>query len=103
MAHTPGPWAHSDAWKRPSTYGPCIGPDDASPVCIMTGYHGLDITEANARLIAAAPDMLDVLQKIEAVMSIVPPRNSTAEYMEHLRLARATIAKATGEQQQGSA
>ena len=50
--------------------------DDQSPVC-----------EANARLIAAAPDLLEALRFIEA---------NTVEGGAFNKVARAAIAKATG-------
>jgi len=51
--------------------------------------------EANARLIAAAPDMLAALQMVEAIWS----RDQTANIDPESPLAkvRAAIAKATGE------
>ena len=53
--------------------------------------------EANARLIAASPDLLAAAIHAEAVLSIVEPRSNKAEYLETLSELRAAIAKATGE------
>lgn len=65
-AHTPGPWtAHHgwhDKWIDPDVqrkhpkWCEVTGPDDG-PVLSITGHFGL----ANARLIAAAPDLLAAL------------------------------------------
>jgi hypothetical protein len=54
-----------------------------------------DTLEANARLIAAAPDMLAALQMVEAIWS----RDQTANIDPESPLAkvRAAIKKATGE------
>jgi hypothetical protein len=41
--------------------------------------------------------MLEALQHVEAVMSIVAPRSDTKEYLEALDKARAAIAKAQGQ------
>ena len=99
--HTPGPW---------ETYG-----DDKSDIRPATkagknriiaqcpGYK--TERQANARLIAAAPDLLEALQRAVAC-GIVPTTSvldgGAASYSEQVRTAdaiRAAIAKATGEQQ----
>lgn len=76
MTHTPGPWiSNVDRWKKyssePNRYL-CIFQDrqDGRSVNVAT-VHGLgmeagdDAQEANARLIAAAPDLLDALKLAE--------------------------------------
>ena len=57
--------------------------------------------EANARLIAAAPELLEALQQAvgslewaASVIGDIPPK---CEYMERIEEAKAIIAKATGE------
>lgn len=76
--HTPGPWrvdTHCNVMHKDAMVAfPCIS-------------GGLN-QEANARLIAAAPDLLEALEDIAAYYP-----NSWAE-----DVARAAIAKATGEQ-----
>ena len=62
MSHTPGPWrARAGSGGRPSIiYG-----HDGWPVADVTTYHGRtadERQEANARLIAAAPELLAALQ-----------------------------------------
>jgi hypothetical protein len=52
---------------------------------------------ATARLIAAAPDMYEALNHVEAVLSIVQPRSNTKEYLETLAQVRTALAKAHGE------
>lgn len=101
-AHTPGPWRVCE--NAPSLIEADIGHADGLPRTIAQALdpipHIGDATvNANARLIAAAPELLMALQMLYA---------ETAEYIElnHLggmdnqsmQLARAAIAKATGAQ-----
>ena len=54
--HTPGPWKIDYGYNRSINFiGPCV-PDQ------YAGSSWLQVTEANARLIAAAPDLLDALK-----------------------------------------
>ena len=60
------------------------------------GTHSDEESEANARLIAAAPELLEALQMAEKAM--VKGRNVTyPEWYGVINKARAAIAKATGE------
>lgn len=90
--HTPGPWnfAKSDIDGRYSIYG--NGP---LAYCGDTGAVNGD-GEANARLIAAAPDLLVALKALvgEADLGEVDLDDDRAK----LEQARAAIAKATGDQ-----
>ena len=65
-AHTPGPWI----WGEDHTGLRGTGYD--CEVLSYYDYEGMglcgDRIDANARLIAAAPDMLDILTSIEAVI-----------------------------------
>ena len=86
MSHSPGPWTYGwdgiDAvWfvPEPSWIGECV--------------HGLPLSnEEDARLIAAAPDLLEAL---EAWMEAVPRHQSWC--VDEHRQARDAIAKARGE------
>lgn len=118
--HTPGPWivterrhpykdgnkAHIErniytAWKHPQLK------DNYPVVCTSVGI-GMDgkkavqfvhIDEANACLIAAAPDLLDALKGLhDDIMDYIRLNNLGAENNHWLVQARAAIAKATGEQ-----
>lgn len=110
--HTKGPWVWSDKFKTfdnerntwsllgEGGYGilSCDG-DANSPQCL--GASG----EANARLIAAAPELLEALKLVtdvyaamrETLSSKYPADGWSAETMT-IDAARAAIAKATGEQ-----
>jgi len=88
--HTPGPWTHEGQGDitgvENDTENGCVGPVDVCSVYLRTvdGRH-----QANARLIAAAPTMLDAL--IECVGSL-----EMANFTEELAVVNAAIAKATG-------
>lgn len=98
VKHTPGPWLFRTAptsaglchivsaadWKGAFIYGDGIrkGVDDALPKAQELA--------ANARLIAAAPELLEALQKAVRFGGLFPDLRVEAE---------AAIAKATGENQ----
>ena len=120
--HIPGPWRV----KPNSVGGPTVGPEGSVVADIRT-YGGPHVggrqhpqTDANARLIAAAPDLLEAcetfaewLGREESGFARAGNKRDTPEgerawrdwYNENLRLcalaqeqARAAIARATGEQ-----
>jgi len=83
--HTPGPWETND--KRPQCNG--IGIFSGSQFLAFVGDSDSQTPcEANARLIAAAPDLLEALIKTAALLHPDLP--------EH-KAARIAIAKALGE------
>jgi len=57
MGHTPGPW-------RVNAHDICAGSDAVAGVYGTTGY-APEEAQANARLIAAAPDLLAALKDVE--------------------------------------
>lgn len=67
--HTPGPWTAYDN----AAYGTAImaGSATGQYVASVQKYVGLSLEtyQANARLIAAAPDMLEALKLYDAVMT----------------------------------
>lgn len=104
--HTPGPWRLSDESPRiikKDFRG--IGRDSG---CLIASTMGRDDSgfyasnkeaDANARLIAAAPDLLEALECmiIGACAVAVPHNGERAVLQEAVNIARAAIAKATGE------
>ena len=86
--HTPGPWV---VLQNPMSHD-CITSDDCR-ICDMPRWDDEYAEEetANARLIAAAPDLLEALQAIEKYM------RADFDDMPMSGKARAAIAKATGE------
>lgn len=94
--HTPGPWVYignGDIVARSEKY--CGGEKDIASVFLTAN----DEDEANARLIAAAPDLLEALNLGYTQTMDYIQRNhlSGSENNQWLVLARAAIAKATGE------
>lgn len=92
--HTPGPWK---AFKienpgRSAAAYYIWGRKSGRAVAHIKNSTVLPL-EANALLIAAAPDLLDALVQAEACMSIVQPRSNKAEYLRILGVARAALAK----------
>jgi len=88
--HTPGPWVVDPAVRQGFTvYAPkegfIVGTQDEE------GRYGAIESEANARLIAAAPDLLDALLMVLDDPNALDGRPRTYEYVH------AAIAKATGE------
>ena len=80
--HTPGPWEIERGYGTIiKSIGPCV-PDE------YAGSAWLKVSEANARLIAAAPELLEALQ----VMLDAAQHDITTE----CDIARAAIAKAIG-------
>jgi hypothetical protein len=104
MSHTPGPWFWDEDYH--GLFG--AGPDNA--VLTWYAYEGMHLSygdrrEANARLIAAAPDMLEALKIAQQFISIASDWNldeahingQTRSTYEWLYTVAAAIAKATGE------
>ena len=97
--HTPGPWRLNagDSIKVMNPRGLCV----AFAACGgMTGVK-LDEAEANARLIAAAPDLLAVAETLANwIIELAASGDAgfwDAEAMPEIVAARTAIAKATGQ------
>lgn len=90
MSHTPGPWSWwtSNSHKRLTAEGKQDG--GVLSAVSASGHADVRVSEQDARLIAAAPDLLEALQ---FVMSATGEQLSTA-----FEQAQVAIAKATGEQ-----
>ena len=79
--HTPGPWEING-----DQYVESLSLDTPLSICMLADCG--EATESNGALIAAAPDLLAALQKIDA---------NAAESVEWIRrVAREAITKATG-------
>jgi len=85
--HTPGPWFANDSLQLFAETGQHIASLDSS----TEGFEGGTLY-ANARLIAASPDLLAALERIAAGDPMHNSFNALA-----ISEARAAIAKATGE------
>jgi len=106
--HTPGPWSFSATWRPPVGRGPHSVNQDGN---IFWGYsisgcddHGTPILPtlaavhnfpdnvlANARLLAAAPDLLEAL---DAVRRVLP---ATLKQHDLFQAVEDAIAKAAGD------
>lgn len=90
-AHTPAPWR---AWQERAPHGPWFV-DLGANACggeLLIGFKpGGEPDEANARLIAAAPDMLAALK---AIIEADEDSDDTAV----LQIARTACARAEGRQ-----
>lgn len=99
MKHTPGPWEavrNSSFWEiNPSYYRWCSNvPFTIGDVCASDpGHPDGGLQEANARLIAAAPELLEALIEVEQMIQAGEMNEGTME------VVRNAIAKANGEQQ----
>jgi hypothetical protein len=83
--HTPGPWRTGDVFN--TVFGPPNG--TPAPRTVATVARG---DKANARLIAAAPELLAALQEIHALDSV--GGMAVVRFNRALDIARAAIAKA---------
>lgn len=93
--HTPGPWeATTDIHGCPS-----VRNFDGFGVCSTYGkYESPEQKEANANLIAAAPDMLEALKALDEAefQGMFTEGQWTKEHQELFENAHAAIAKAEG-------
>lgn len=91
MTHTPGPWTAAEQFDGDESLGIAVSAGRQEIVRIHDiGSEGF----ANARLIAAAPDLLAALREIEALDDSVIGLNR----IEYARtIASAAISKATGQ------
>ena len=88
-SHTPAPWTVGPH-QRIISSGWSIRISDGSAIAYVLGEKNPEL-QANARLIAAAPDILKALEDVLMVFSEEYPDSPTLER------ARAAIAKATQE------
>ena len=100
--HTPGPWRVSRHDALRYTWHVNAGPAGYSQkrVAIVPGDSSADCAEANAALIAAAPDMLEALRSAAAFAEQWVGANEGSMLADAreamLAKARAAIRKATG-------
>lgn len=83
-AHTPGPWSAAEGGH---VYAPDL-------TLVAVAQHGRQ-KEANARLVAAAPELLEAL--IACAERLALHMKHTEDLIAHMQAHKA-IAKATGEQ-----
>lgn len=92
--YTPAPWSAERVWDIPETkvHAYCCG----KPYALAEVYAmpGAGEREANAKLIAAAPELLAAAQAAWNCIGELPPTQARVEVGQMLTAA---IAKATGE------
>jgi len=102
-AHTPGPW---HVWQRNAADGWITDTperdDDRVPfgtniIAKVQNVGHWPTRDANARLIAAAPELLEALETIQEQLKAAWGRAHYEEIRIAMHIARAAIAKATGE------
>jgi hypothetical protein len=97
--HTPGPWTvhgRDEGPTRPIIVGcPGVGPLHRLAAVYQPTNKAKHSAEANARLIAAAPDLLDALQFAAMALSDIATARRKGYLAVAEKRARAAIAKAT--------
>ena len=95
--HTPGPWVLHPTALHPAVRSVGTGP---RRICTVGTMNGNPVDKENARLIAAAPELLDALI---ALLGVAPSKAPGAglivgaeeKHANALQAARAAIKKAT--------
>jgi hypothetical protein len=100
--HTPGPWFANLKYGNYAVYSQQLIDDDDGDgwepcICELDSDEPVN-HEANARLIAAAPELLTALQDIANYTpeKYTDPTTALQILRENANIARAAIAKATG-------
>lgn len=96
--HTPGPWlAERDGSDNWNVVSPAFTGFDYFVVGTEGLYRGDGSDEANARLIAAAPELLAALESLRDGVLNIRGVDVDAYCPDEFAAARAAISKATGE------
>jgi hypothetical protein len=98
--HTPGPWYAVGSWVE-------VDDDNAADICNCSAEsmgqkraaRPPEEEEANARLIAAAPELLDALRALQSIPPFDGTQKASIARRETKRAARAVVAKALGEKE----
>ena len=100
--HTPGPW---NIYDEPRGYGFCVRTEPGGEIIADYSCFLKEVEQparANARLIAAAPDLLEALRLCMTFIVELAESGDAgfwdAEKTPEVIAARAAIARATGEQ-----
>ena len=95
--HTPGPWMPDRDPRIGMEWNIHVLDRRGHAICFMAHSDGAsrERDEANAALVAAAPDLLDALQ-VFAEQSCSDEFITITVRTEHVQRARAALAKATG-------
>jgi hypothetical protein len=91
IEHTPGPWIDGG----PIGKGRWITNDAAQQIAVVYGAIVRPEAEANARLIAAAPDMLAALQLYDATYASTQTHPTASQEAAVINAVRSVLAKVT--------
>lgn len=95
MPHTPGPWTCGETYGRPPKVMVC---SPVVPICMVGNVNvNQEGVEANARLIAAAPELLANLQDLIKCLR-AGQLGDISPLMDEIFDSEAAIAKAAGDQ-----
>lgn len=110
MSHTPGPWRVYEGKLRPRFPTHILEVQDSKGRAVVpwTGFDACDVPKsqrkANARLIAAAPELLEALREIakgEGAFSLDPLTHCSNTVDSMKAIALAAIAKAEDKEGRG--
>ncbi len=92
MAHTPGPWKVDN--KDFDRYGPTVWVEaEKGPFICELVRNGQFNEGDNARLIAAAPDLLQALEQVRDLLDTANERHDRHVRLEAYRIADAVLTK----------
>jgi hypothetical protein len=92
--HTPGPWFCQERFLTIYNMSGGTSGLTCAIAKVVTEQSGSEAAKTNARLIAAAPDLLDALKEF-VLWGECSPDDRMSQPANTLKLARAAIAKAT--------
>jgi hypothetical protein len=92
MEYTPGPWKVDEVWSL------IMGPKGEEVAAVHSGVShptraNRNTAHANARLIAAAPRMLEALKDVSRALTVIEQHGTGEESLTHT-IVRAAIEKA---------
>jgi hypothetical protein len=101
--HTPGPWYTAGTFRKVYV----VAKEGEREVIVANSEYActssnLDEAEANARLIAAAPDLLEVLEWVTRLLGIHVDESHPADMLEErkaIKEVEALMAKVKGEKE----
>ena len=101
MSYTPGPWATHKTEGNGGNISDrleIVGPEEGRKRTLIASIYGFKMPEgqANARLIAAAPELYEALEKLFDLMISDKVRNN--EGVRRLQMAADVLAKARREE-----
>ena len=105
MSHTPGPWATHKTEGNGSNISDrleIVGPEEGRKRSLIASIYGFKLPEgqANAQLIAAAPELLEVIREAvdSAEREMAKGRKASPGLATWLEKARAALAKARADE-----